>query len=85
MGTIEFGGQQALGVFDDGVVPWERVFMCEEWEFCRNAVERFAGYQQAELRRLKVGVGERSHRAACLGGKIITGQQDSHIKISSSK
>lgn len=44
VGNAEFGlvGGEPLVVFDDVFVPWERVFMCGEWEFSGLLVERFA-------------------------------------------
>jgi 4-hydroxybutyryl-CoA dehydratase/vinylacetyl-CoA-Delta-isomerase len=34
-GNVKYGasGHEALIIFDDVFVPWERVFMCGEWNF----------------------------------------------------
>jgi 4-hydroxybutyryl-CoA dehydratase/vinylacetyl-CoA-Delta-isomerase len=61
-GTIDrgnqmFGGHEALIVFDDVFVPWERVFMYREHEFVGELVERFASYHRQSY-ACKVGVGD---------------------------
>ena len=33
---IGVGDTEAMIVFDDVFVPWERVFMCGEWQFSRD-------------------------------------------------
>ena len=43
VGNSVFGGHEALVVFDNVFVPWERVFMCREFDFAGMMVERFAG------------------------------------------
>jgi len=37
---------ECLIVFDDVFVPWERVFMCGEWQFTRNLAHAFASYHR---------------------------------------
>ncbi|MBS4023588.1 MAG: hypothetical protein KGZ79_14425 [Dethiobacter sp.] len=37
---------ECLIVFDDVFVPWERVFMCEEWQFSRVLAYAFASYHR---------------------------------------
>jgi 4-hydroxybutyryl-CoA dehydratase/vinylacetyl-CoA-Delta-isomerase len=56
-GNRVFGGHEALVVFDDVFVPWERVFMCREYEFAGELVERFAAYHRQSY-ACKVGVGD---------------------------
>jgi 4-hydroxybutyryl-CoA dehydratase/vinylacetyl-CoA-Delta-isomerase len=46
MGNKEFGGHEAMMIFDDLFVPWGNVFMCGEYEFRGTLVERFAGYHR---------------------------------------
>lgn len=58
VGNARFGGQEVLTIFEDVFVPWERVFMCEEWEFSGMLVERFAGYHRQSYGGCKVGVGD---------------------------
>jgi len=56
-GNIYFGGHEALVVFDDVFVPWERVFMFKEFEFVGQLVEKFAAYHRQSY-ACKVGVGD---------------------------
>jgi len=56
-GNILFGGHEALIVFDNVFVPWERVFMYREYEFAGNLVEKFASYHRQSY-ACKVGVGD---------------------------
>ena len=56
-GNQRFGGHEALVVFDDVFVPWERVFMCGETEFSGALVEKFAAYHRQSY-ACKVGVGD---------------------------
>ena len=54
-GNCEFGmvGGEALVVFEDVFVPWERVFMCGEAEFQRASGRKVRNTSPAELRRLQ--------------------------------
>jgi 4-hydroxybutyryl-CoA dehydratase/vinylacetyl-CoA-Delta-isomerase len=56
-GNLFFGGHEALVVFDDVFVPWERVFLCGEHEFVGGLVEQFASYHRQSY-ACKVGVGD---------------------------
>jgi 4-hydroxybutyryl-CoA dehydratase/vinylacetyl-CoA-Delta-isomerase len=56
-GNIVFGGHEALIVFDDVFVPWERVFMYREHDFAGQLVEQFASYHRQSY-ACKVGVGD---------------------------
>lgn len=40
--VAEYGGCHSVTIFDDTFVPWERVFMCGEWEFGGRAALLFA-------------------------------------------
>lgn len=42
----EYGVSEAVVVFDDAFVPWERVFMCGEWEFGGRLALAFADYHR---------------------------------------
>ncbi|MGB4182456.1 MAG: 4-hydroxyphenylacetate 3-hydroxylase C-terminal domain-containing protein, partial [Dethiobacteria bacterium] len=57
-GNLYYGGQECLIVFDDLFVPWERVFMCNEYRYSGRLVERFAGYHRQSYGGCKVGVGD---------------------------
>jgi 4-hydroxybutyryl-CoA dehydratase / vinylacetyl-CoA-Delta-isomerase len=56
-GNARYGvvGGEALVVFDDVFVPWERVFMCGETEFAGTLVERFTAYHRQNYGGCKGG------------------------------
>jgi len=56
-GNLYYGGHEALVVFDDVFVPWERVFMYKEYDFTTQLVENFAAYHRQSY-ACKVGVGD---------------------------
>lgn len=41
-----YGVVDSVVVFDDVFVPWERVFMCGEWEFAGSLALTFAGFHR---------------------------------------
>jgi len=51
-------GGEALVVFDDVFVPWERVFMCGEYDFASELVETFATFHRQNYGGCKVGVAD---------------------------
>ena len=56
-GNARFSGQEAMIVFDDVFIPWERVFMDGESEFASMLVERFTCYHRRSY-VCKTGVGD---------------------------
>jgi 4-hydroxybutyryl-CoA dehydratase/vinylacetyl-CoA-Delta-isomerase len=56
-GNLIFGGHEALIIFDDVFVPWDRVFMYKEYDFSGQLVEQFASYHRQSY-ACKVGVGD---------------------------
>lgn len=42
----EFGMSDSLTIFEDVFIPWERVFMCGEWEFGARMALLFANYHR---------------------------------------
>ena len=80
LGNKQFGGQEALVVFDNVFVPWERVFMCGEHDFAGMLVERFAGYHRQSYGGCKVGVGDVIIGAAALAAEYNGASKASHIK-----
>ena len=56
-GNMLFGGHEALVVFDNVLVPWDRVFMYKEYDFAGQLVENFAAYHRQSY-ACKVGVGD---------------------------
>jgi 4-hydroxybutyryl-CoA dehydratase/vinylacetyl-CoA-Delta-isomerase len=78
-GNLLYGGHEALVVFDNVFVPWDRVFMYKEYEFAGELVEKFASYHRQSY-ACKVGVGDvligASHTIAEYNGA----EKASHIK-----
>lgn len=48
-------GGEAMVIFDDVFVPWERVFLCGEYEFAGTLVERFTAYHRQNYGGCKSG------------------------------
>ena len=80
VGNKEFGGHEALMVFDNVFIPWENVFMCGEYEFSGALVERFAGYHRQSYGGCKVGVGDVLIGAAALAADYNGANKASHVK-----
>jgi 4-hydroxybutyryl-CoA dehydratase/vinylacetyl-CoA-Delta-isomerase len=59
-GNQRFGavGGEALTILEDVFVPWERVFMCEEYRYAGTLVERFACYHRQNYGGCKAGVSD---------------------------
>lgn len=49
-------GGEALVIFDNVFIPWDRVFMCGETDFVGMLVERFAVYHRQNYGACKAGV-----------------------------
>ncbi|MCX7780690.1 MAG: 4-hydroxyphenylacetate 3-hydroxylase family protein [Negativicutes bacterium] len=80
VGNRQFGGHEALMVFDNVFIPWEHVFMCGEYEFSGLLVERFAGYHRQSYGGCKVGVGDVLIGAAALAADYNGAHKASHVK-----
>lgn len=80
VGNSEFGGMEALIVFDNVFVPNDRIFLNGETEFAGMMVERFAGYHRQSYGGCKVGVGDVLIGAAALVADYNGAQKASHIK-----
>lgn len=59
-GNEKFGvvGGEALTVLDNVFVPWEMVFMCGEYQYAGQMVERFASYHRQNYGGCKCGVSD---------------------------
>jgi len=59
-GNSEYGivGGEALLVFNDVFIPWENVFMCGEYDFVFELVERFATAHRQNYGGCKVGLSD---------------------------
>jgi len=80
VGNCEFGGMEALIIFEDVFVPNDRIFMNGETEFSGMLVERFAGYHRQSYGGCKVGVGDVLIGAAALAADYNGAHKASHIK-----
>ncbi len=80
VGNSEFGGVEALVIFDDVFVPNDRIFMDGETDFSGMLVERFAGYHRQSYGGCKVGVGDVLIGAAALAADYNGAARASHIK-----
>jgi len=80
VGNSEFGGVEALVVFDDVFVPNDRIFLDGEYEFAGVLVERFAGYHRQSYGGCKVGVGDVLIGATALAADYNGVPKASHIK-----
>jgi 4-hydroxybutyryl-CoA dehydratase/vinylacetyl-CoA-Delta-isomerase len=58
LGNPRFGGHEAVIIFEDVFVPWERVFMCGEVGYAAELVELFAAHHRTSYGGCKVGVGD---------------------------
>lgn len=80
VGNAEFGGVEALTVFEDVFVPNERIFLNGETEFAGMLVERFAGYHRQSYGGCKVGVGDVLIGAAAVAAEYNGAAKASHVK-----
>ncbi|MBU5425422.1 4-hydroxyphenylacetate 3-hydroxylase family protein [Tissierella pigra] len=79
LGNAQFGGHEALVIFNDVFVPNDRVFMCQEAKYAGMLVERFAGYHRQSY-ACKTGVGDVLIGAAALAADYNGANKASHIK-----
>lgn len=80
VGNSEYGGHEALVVFDDVFVPNDRIFLNGEVAFAGMLVERFSGYHRQSYGGCKVGVGDVLIGAAAVAAEYNGAQKASHIK-----
>ena len=80
VGNREFGGHEAVILFDDVFVPSERVFLCGEARYAGLLVERFAGYHRQSYGGCKVGVGDVLIGAAQALAEYQGTEKASHIR-----
>ncbi|OFW55534.1 MAG: 4-hydroxybutyryl-CoA dehydratase [Candidatus Solincola sediminis] len=80
VGNPGYGSQEALIIFDDVFIPWERVFMCGEVDQSGKVVERFASYHRQSYGGCKVGVGDVLIGAAQLAAAYQGVERASHVR-----
>jgi len=81
-GNAKYGivGGEALTIFDDVFVPWERVFMCREYEFSGMLVYRFATYHRQNYGACKTGVSDVIIGASASAAEYNGVEKASHIQ-----
>ncbi len=78
-GNAQFAGQEAMVIFEDAFIPWERVFMHGEYDFAAMLVERFTCYHRRSY-VCKSGVGDVLIGAAAAIADYNGVERASHIK-----
>ncbi len=78
-GNAQFGGQEAMVIFEEAFIPWDRVFMHGEYEFAAMLVERFTCYHRRSY-VCKSGVGDVLIGAAAAIADYNGVERASHIK-----
>lgn len=58
LGNVEFSKFAPMIIFKDVFVPWERVFLCGEYEFAGEMVRNFGNYHRHSHGGCKCGVGD---------------------------
>jgi 4-hydroxybutyryl-CoA dehydratase/vinylacetyl-CoA-Delta-isomerase len=80
VGNRNYGGHEALVIFDDVFIPNERIFLNGETDFSGMLIERFAGYHRQSYGGCKAGVGDVLIGAAALMADYNGVAKASHIK-----
>ena len=81
-GNAKYGvvGGESLTVFEDVFVPWERVFMCGEYQYTGLLVERFACYHRQNYGGCKGGVSDVVIGATALMAEMSGYGKATHVK-----
>ena len=81
-GNVDYGivGGEALIVFDKAFVPWEHVFMCGEYEFAYELVERFATAHRQNYGGCKTGLADTLIGASYALAQVQGTGRASHIR-----
>lgn len=56
--SSNFGQSTALVIFNDVFVPWDRVFLCGEWEYTGKLAEAFANHHRHSCIGARAGLGD---------------------------
>ncbi len=81
-GNPEYGlvGGEALIILEDVFVPWDRIFMCGEYEFAGMLVERFASLHRQNYGGCKGGLTDVLVGATALASDYMGTSSASHVK-----
>jgi 4-hydroxybutyryl-CoA dehydratase/vinylacetyl-CoA-Delta-isomerase len=80
VGNYQYGGHEAVIIFQDVFVPWEWVFMCRETQYAGDLVELFAAHHRTSYGGCKVGVGDVLIGAVHAIARVQGTEQASHIR-----
>jgi 4-hydroxybutyryl-CoA dehydratase/vinylacetyl-CoA-Delta-isomerase len=80
VGNAEFGGHEAMIIFEDVFIPWEWVFMCGETAYAGELVELFAAHHRTSYGGCKVGVGDVLIGATQALARVQGTENAAHIK-----
>lgn len=80
VGNVNFGGQEALIIFENVFVPSERVFLKGEYQFCRQLMELFTAFHRASYGGCKSGVADVLIGATALIAEVQGTHTASHIR-----
>ncbi len=58
LGNVRFGKSCPLVIYDNVLVPWDRVFLCGEYEFAAPLLRMFANYHRHSHGGCKAGMGD---------------------------
>jgi 4-hydroxybutyryl-CoA dehydratase/vinylacetyl-CoA-Delta-isomerase len=78
-GNANFSGQEAMVIFDDVFIPWDKIFMDGEYDFAAMLVERFTCYHRRSY-VCKSGVGDALIGAAATIADYNGVEKASHIR-----
>jgi len=79
LGNVEYGKFANIVIFQDVFVPWERVFLCGEYEFAGPMVRYFGNFHRHSHGGCKCGVGDVIIGAAATAADYNNLSKVSHI------
>jgi 4-hydroxyphenylacetate 3-monooxygenase/4-hydroxybutyryl-CoA dehydratase/vinylacetyl-CoA-Delta-isomerase len=78
--SSRFASVESLTVFDDVFVPWERVFLCGEWQLAGYLAETFATYHRHSYCGCKPAISDLLLGAAALVAEYNGIEKASHVR-----
>ncbi len=79
LGNTEFGKSCPMVIFDNVFVPWDRVFLCGEYEFAGQMTRIFGSFHRHSHGGCKSGVGDVLIGAAATAAEFNGLKNVSHI------
>jgi len=80
MGNAEYSKASPMVIFNDVFVPWDKVFLCGEYEYAGPMVINFGNYHRHSHGGCKCGVGDIYLGAAAVAAEYSGLSKVSHIK-----